>query len=163
MTNSKRKAASLFLVLALGVVCWACDPNRVYEHYHDIPKNQWFIDSVQTYTFTIEDPAIAYNVYYNVRNSISYPYYNLFVTYSLTDKQGKQLSSQLQELMLMDAKTGKPLGDGLGDIFDHQVISLSNYKFPAKGTYTFKIKQYMRKDPLPEIMSMGIRVEKVNP
>ncbi len=159
----KLKAANLFFILALGFVWWGCDPDRVYEQYHDIPENQWYIDSVQAYTFAIDDPAQAYNVYYNVRNSISYPYYNLFVTYYLTDDKGKQLSSQLQELMLMDSKTGKPLGDGVGDIFDHQVGLLTNYTFPAKGNYTIKIKQYMRKDPLPEIMSIGIRVEKAKP
>lgn len=160
VTKGKLKTVNLLFVLLLGFFGWACDPDRVYEQYNDIPDNQWYIDSVQTYAFTIEDPALAYNIYYNVRNSVSYPYYNLFVTYYLTDAKGKQLSSQLQELLLMDAKTGKPLGDGVGDIFDHQVILLTNYKFPQKGNYTLKIKQYMRKDPLPEIMSIGIRVEK---
>jgi gliding motility-associated lipoprotein GldH len=84
----------------------------------------------------------------------------LYVTYYLLDEQGKQLSARLQELILMDATTGKPLGDGLGDIFDHQIVSLQNYKFNKRGKYTFKIKQYMRQDPLPDIMSIGIRVEK---
>lgn len=154
------------LIQILGIVlfglCWACDTERVYEQYHDIPENQWFIDSVQTFTFTIEDPSISYNIYYNIRNSVSYPYYNLFVTYYLIDASGKQLSSKLQELILMDTQTGKPLGEGLGDIFDNRVISLTKFKFPQKGAYTFKIKQYMRKDPLPEVMSVGIRVEKAS-
>ncbi|MCU0354816.1 MAG: gliding motility lipoprotein GldH [Cytophagales bacterium] len=165
MTNKSRStkhrsigARSIAVLLCLA--CWACDPDRVYEQYHDIPKNQWYIDSVQRFTFEIADPAVPYNIHYNIRNAVSYPYYNLFVTYYLTDGAGKQLSSRLQELTLMDAQTGKPLGDGLGDIFDHQVISLPNYRFPAKGKYTFAIRQYMRKDPLPDIMSVGIRVEK---
>jgi len=158
----KKLVKNFLLIFGLGLFCWACDPDRVYEQYHDIPKNQWYIDSVQSFTFTIDDPKVPYNIYYNIRNSVSYPYYNLFVTYYLTDEKGRQLSSQLQELTLMDAKTGKPLGDGLGDIFDHQVISMANYTFPQKGTYTFRIKQYMRKDPLPEIMSVGIRVEKAH-
>ncbi len=150
----------LLILLSLAACCWACDPDRVYETYHDIPNNQWFIDSTQAFSFAITDASVPYNVYYNVRNSVAYPYYNLFVRHYLTDAQGKTLSSKEQELTLMDAKTGKPLGDGLGDIFDHQVVSLPGYKFPKAGTYTFRIKQYMRKDPLPEIMSVGIRVEK---
>lgn len=158
----QKKIAQFFCIILL-VCCWACDTNRVYEQYHDIPNNQWFIDSVQTFNFTIEDPTLSYNVYYNIRNSVSYPYFNLYVTYYLTDAKGKPLSSKLQELMLMDSQTGKPIGEGLGDIFDNQVISLSNFKFPQKGNYTFKVKQYMRKDPLPEVMSVGIRVEKANP
>ncbi len=151
----------ILFLLGILATCWACDKTRVYEQYHDIPNHQWYIDSVQTFSFTIEDTSVPYNIYYNVRNSVAYPYYNLFVTYYLLDPKKKQLQSNLQELLLMDSQTGKPLGDGLGDLFDHQVISISSYRFPVKGTYTFQIKQYMRKDPLPEIMSVGIRVEKV--
>ena len=61
----------------------------------------------------------------------------------------------------MDEKTGKPMGDGLGDLFDHKIIALKNYRFPRAGKYTFKVRQYMRQDPLPAILSMGVSVETV--
>lgn len=150
-----------FLYILVAVLfCAGCDPERVYEQNYTIEDNKWYIDTIPSFTFTIEDTTQAYTIYYNVRNAVSYPYYNLYVMYYLLDEQGNQLSARLQELILMDAKTGKPLGDGLGDIFDHQIIALKNYKFNKKGNYTFKIKQYMRQDPLPDIMSIGIRVEK---
>lgn len=60
----------------------------------------------------------------------------------------------------MDPKTGEPQGKGMGDIYDNQILSLSSVKFPQKGEYIFSIQQYMRQDPLPDIMSIGIRVEK---
>jgi len=60
----------------------------------------------------------------------------------------------------MDKTTGEPLGDGAGDIFDHQVLGLKNQVFPQNGTYTIKLQQYMRRDPLPGIMAVGVRVEK---
>ena len=138
----------------------ACDEKRLYEQNTDLAGNQWYIDTIPSFTFRIADASKPYNIYYNVRNAISYPYYNLFVTYYLQDSTGKQLSSRLQELLLADSKTGKPLGDGLGDIFDHQILSLKNYRFPKNGTYTFRVKQYMRQDPLPFVMSVGVRVEK---
>ena len=61
----------------------------------------------------------------------------------------------------MDEKTGKPMGDGLGDLFDHKIIALKNYRFSRAGKYTFKVRQYMRQDPLPAILSMGVSVETV--
>jgi len=137
-----------------------CDEQRVFEKNLDLAGNQWYIDTVPSFSFRIDDISIPYNIYYNVRNAVNYPYYNLYVTYYLQDSSGKQLSSALQNLVLADAKTGKPLGDGLGDIFDHQVLSLKEYRFPYAGTYTFRIRQYMRQDPLPLIMSVGVRVEK---
>lgn len=152
-----------FLYLfSLLIVCTACDPDRVYEDYYTLEDNRWYIDTIPSFTFTIEDTTVAYNIYYNVRNAVSYPYHNLYLTYYLLDEQGSQISGRLQDVTLFDAQTGKPLGDGLGDIFDHQILSIPSYKFKRKGKYTFKIKQYMRQDPLPDIMSIGIRVERAD-
>jgi gliding motility-associated lipoprotein GldH len=148
------------LCLASVLILIGCDEQRVFEKNVDLAGNQWYIDTVPSFSFRIDDVSIPYNIYYNVRNAVNYPYYNLYVTYYLQDSSGKQLSSALQNLLLADAKTGKPLGDGLGDIFDHQILSLKEYRFPYAGTYTFRIRQYMRQDPLPLIMSVGVRVEK---
>ena len=150
------------LFLALPCLLFACDEQRVYEKNVDLKDNLWYIDTIPSFTFRIEDASRPYNLYYNVRNAVSYPYYNLYVTYSLHDSTGKVLRSRLQQLQLADATTGKPLGDGLGDIYDHQILSGKNYRFPGKGAYTFRIKQYMRQDPLPAIMSVGVRVEKAD-
>ena len=35
-----------------------------------------------------------------------------------------------------------------------------DYQFNNPGLYQFRIKQYMRMDSLPEIMSVGLRVER---
>ncbi|MBC8112301.1 MAG: gliding motility lipoprotein GldH [Verrucomicrobia bacterium] len=136
----------------------ACDKTRVYEAYYDIPNGLWAIKNVQQFSFSIQDTTQKYTIYYNVRNDAAYGYHNLYVTYYLKDSQGKQLSSRLQELKILDSKTGKPLGSGLGDLFDHRVVCMSGVKFPKAGAYTFAVKQYMRQDPLPHILSVGMRV-----
>jgi gliding motility-associated lipoprotein GldH len=147
-------------VWLLLLLLTACDKNRVFEDYKNIPDHRWAIADTVKFEFEIGDSTQNYTLYYNVRNAVSYPNYNLFVKHTLTDTQGKVISARLQELMLMDATTGQPLGKGLGDIFDHQIISLPRQRFPHTGKYTFTIQQYMRQDPLPDIMSMGLRVEK---
>lgn len=148
-----------FFLTGLLFMLFACDEQRIYEKNIDLEGNQWYIDTIPSFSFRIDHPSRRYNIYYNIRNAVSYPYYNLYLTYYLQDSTSKQLSSHLQELTLADATTGNPLGDGAGDIFDHQIISLKNYKFERAGTYVFKVKQYMRQDPLPGIMSVGVRVE----
>jgi gliding motility-associated lipoprotein GldH len=151
----------ILLPLLLIITLFACDPARLYEKNQDLEGYQWYIDTIPAFKFAVKEANVPYNLYYNIRNASAYPYYNLYVTYYLSDSTGKVLTSRLQELTLMDPKTGKPLGDGMGDIFDHRIQALGNYRFPYPGTYTFKVKQYMRKDPLPGIMSVGLRVEKV--
>lgn len=141
----------------------SCHTNAVYKEYMDIDDGKWYIKNAPSFTFDIKDASVPYNIYYNLRNSLSYGYYNLYLTRYLRDSSGRELESRLDELILMDPKTGKPNGDGLGDIFDHKFLMKRNYRFPKPGTYTMQIRQYMRQDPLPNILSIGITVEKAGP
>ncbi|GAB3706317.1 hypothetical protein GCM10027592_39680 [Spirosoma flavus] len=146
--------------LMLLALVASCDSNAVYKEYTDIDEGKWFIKNAPSFTFQIDDASVPYNIYYNLRNSLSYGYYNLYLTRYLRDESGKELESRLDELILMDPKTGKPNGDGLGDLFDHKFLMKRNYRFPKPGKYTMQIRQYMRQDPLLNILSVGITVEK---
>jgi len=137
-----------------------CDTSRVYELNIDLEDNFWKQDHMPTFQIEIPDADQSYNVYYNIRNTISYPYYNLYLKHILEDSISNVISTNLDELILFDEKTGRPLGSGLGDIFEHQIPVLVNYQFSNKGKYTLKVQQFMRLDSLPHIMSVGIRVEK---
>lgn len=150
----------LALVVLMALLVAGCDTNAVYKEYTDIEGGKWYIKNTPSFTFDIKDASIPYNIYYNLRNSLSYGYYNLYLTRYLRDSTGKELESRLDELILMDPKTGKPNGDGIGDIFDHKFLMKRNYRFPKPGQYTMQLRQYMRQDPLLNILSVGITVEK---
>ncbi len=153
------RLTTLFL---MGWLMGCSDPNTVFKGYADIPDGRWFIKNTPTFSFRVIDATVPYNLFYNIRNAKSYAYYNLYLTRTLTDSTGKQLTSRLDELILMDEKTGKPLGNGLGDIFDHKILLQQDYRFPKPGLYRLTIKQYMRQDPLPDVLSVGLTVEKTN-
>ncbi len=141
----------------------ACNNNRVFEKDVDIPAMKWHKDSVLVFNFEIKDTLSRYNFHYNVRNTLSYPFYNMYVTYYLTDSLDRRLSSDLQTFDLLHPKTGKPYGDGLGDIYARSLLALKNVQFKKPGKFSFKLKHYMRLDLLPEVVSMGLRIEKVPP
>ncbi len=147
------------------LVLWllsGCDPNTVYKEYTDIEDGKWYIKNAPSFTFEIKDATVTYNIYYNLRNNLSYGYYNLYLARYLRDASGKEIESRLDELILLDPKTGKPNGDGVGALFDHKFLMKRNYRFPKAGQYTMQIRQYMRQDPLLNIQSVGITVEKAN-
>lgn len=146
-------------MLGLG----SCDSGSVYEENVDIQNKTWLAsDSVQ-FSFRIDEPDKKYDIFYNVRNTITYPYQNLYFTYSLRDLQGDSLRAGLMNIILFDPKTGKPHGNGLGDIFSHQYKILPEYQFPDTGVYTLHLKQAMRIDSLQEILSTGISVKEAVP
>ncbi|RNI30797.1 gliding motility lipoprotein GldH [Rufibacter immobilis] len=156
----RKRLHFFFCLFCLGALLTSCDGNRVFEENQDIPNNQWPVKLAPVFTFEITDTTQAYNVYFNVRNALHYPFYNLYLRHYLTGPDGQQLSSALHEMFLMDPKTGEPKGSGAGDIFDHQFRALKNVRFQQVGTYRLKLNQYMRQDPLPGIMAVGVRVEK---
>ncbi|WP_400193628.1 gliding motility lipoprotein GldH [Hymenobacter sp. B81] len=148
------------LWLALLLPLAACDPARVYETNTDLPDYSWSVQNKPAFEFQIEDTTQVYDVYFNVRNASAYGYYNLYAKHTLTDPQGRVRSQLLHHMILMDPKTGEPLGDGTGDIFDHQFLALPKQRFGTAGTYRIVLEQYMRQDVLPGIMAVGVRVAK---
>jgi gliding motility-associated lipoprotein GldH len=148
------------LMTCVGILCLACNPNKVYDQYVDLHENTWHVDSIPSFEFEIADHQQSYDIYYNVRYADFYPYYNVYVKYYLEDSAGNAVSSDLQELLLFDKKTGKPLGDGLGDIIDRQILVFDGHKFPMSGKYTMKVKQFMRTEELPGILSFGLRIDR---
>jgi len=151
-----------FSLILLSPWLFSCDENRIYEANMDIEKTDWNKRDTLVFDFKILDENQSYNLYYNLRYSNAYPFYNLFTKYYIYDSAGTVIKSPTvpEDMYLFDVKTGKPYGKGLGDIYDQRVSFIKDYKFPAKGDYKIKVLQYMRNDPLPGIISFGIRVEK---
>ena len=138
----------------------SCDTDTILKDNYDVPDAKWFISDSPTFTFDVTDINATYNVFYNVRNNRNYLYHNLYLTHYLTAPDGKIIHQHLDEIILFDQTTGKPSGDGLGDIYDHKVLAFKDFKFTQKGKYKIKISQYMRQNPLLDVVSAGFSIEK---
>jgi gliding motility-associated lipoprotein GldH len=149
------------LFLAGAMLFSACDDSRVYEKNQDFEHRAWIVSQQPEFEFEINDTVQRYNIYCNIRNSVSYPYSRLFLTYYLEDSTGKVFQKKLIDHLLFDPKTGEPHGtSGLGDIFDHRAPVLQNHRFPYPGKHKIKLEQFMRQDSLSGILAVGVRIEK---
>ncbi|WP_026629444.1 gliding motility lipoprotein GldH [Dyadobacter alkalitolerans] len=148
-------------IFTLCLTLSGCDENVVYKAHEDIDDGLWYIKNKPTFKVEITDTTATYNLYYLLRNTLQYPYYNMYLTRNFTGPDQKVISNTLEEVYLSNETTGKPYGHGLGDLFDHKIPFLKNYKFQKSGIYTFTLTQSMRQNPLPFVMSVGISVEKV--
>ena len=130
----------------------------VFENNIDIPDYAWDVKNKLSFDVDIEDTVAPHNLYVNVRHASQYPSANLFIFITIKFPNGK-LAKDTLECLLAD-ETGKWKGDGMGDIWDDQILWRPNVKFPAKGKYTFEYEQAMRMEQVPFVMDIGLRVEK---
>ena len=150
----------IFIAIFSFFLLISCDTNTILKDNYDIPDAKWFIKDSPSFTFDVTDTGATYNVFYNVRNNRNYLYHNLYLTHYLTAPNGKIIHQHLDEIMLFDKITGVPTGNGLGDIYDHKALAFKEFKFPMKGKYKIKISQYMRQNPLLDVVSAGFAIEK---
>jgi len=147
-----------FILLAL--VIFACDQSRVFEENVEFKHRFWAVGDEPAFEFVVADSAQAFNLYYNVRNSVDYPWDRIFVTWSLYDSTGSELAKKLVYNDLFDP-AGRPYGEsGIGDLYDHQFLLASDYRFSHAGKYTIKLVQFSRQDTLHGVLAVGVRVER---
>lgn len=150
--------------IALFTLVVSCDSERMYEKNFDFDSRFWLPSEQPDFEFVIRDSIETYNLYCNIRNSVSYPYSRLFINAYLQDSAGGVLQKKLTEVLLFDPQTGKPFGEsGIGDIYDQRVPVLTDFIFPYQGKYKMKFEHYMRVDSLQGILAVGLRVEKYRP
>lgn len=151
------KASHTIIVLFLFILA-ACDRNVVFEKNTVIPDNRWEMNNIVKLEADIKDTITPNNIYINVRNAGGYQFSNLYLFLNTTTPKGEE-SLDTIELTLADEK-GRWLGDGSGDIWDNRILLKRKFRFPKAGMYHFELQQAMRINPLPQIMDVGMRIEK---
>lgn len=123
-----------------------------------IPDYRWDMNNIVSLDVEIKDTVNPQNIYINVRNASNYQYSNLFV-FLITKAPKGEIARDTIELTLADER-GKWLGIGMGDIWDNRILFKRNFRFPESGIWHFELQQAMRVNPLPQIMDVGMRIEK---
>ena len=151
------------IVIAFIISCTfaGCLPAPWYQKEDAIPQNAWAYNFKPTFTFDITDSAITYQPYFIIRHTQAYPYSNLWILVHIQTPHDTVTKNARINIPLAETD-GKWLGRGMGEIFEQRLkISFGDsIKFNRKGTYKISMEQNMRINPLPEIMNVGLRMEK---
>ncbi len=152
---------SMFILVIVPALIFSSCTSAQYEKQYDLPDMTWHQDSIYSFEFEVKDVSVPYNINYHLRNTLAYPNHNLYMQYFLEDENHVKIGSQVQEVQLMEKRTGRPYGKGFTGNYQNKFLAIS-YKFPKEGKYYFKIRQYMRKEKIEGIVSLGISVEKLS-
>ena len=150
----------LILLISLSWCLSACSETEVFEKNKSIPKYKWQYDLQPVFEFTIRDTSTLYNLFVVLRHTDAYGYNNIWLNIG-TQFPGDSIRYQRFDLQLGNDATGWE-GTGMDDIWEvRKPITRGPTKFNKTGIYKFSVAQIMRENPLPGIMSVGIRVERV--
>lgn len=149
------------ITFLLAVIFSACTTIGAYENNVAIPEHQWSSSFKPELNFDITDTAAFYNVFIVVRHMNAYEFNNLWIELQ-RNNGANSLPPQRLNLTLADNEGWN--GSGMDDIFEHRlpITPEGGIKLKA-GNHRFRIGHIMRKDPLPYIMNIGVRIEKVTP
>jgi gliding motility-associated lipoprotein GldH len=153
---------SLGVISLLGLLLFACsDSNVLLDETTSFEEDLgWVQKQPIQFALTVEDTLSSYAMYVIVRQNNAYPFYNLYFSPSIIDGKGKTIQKGLAETILYDPVSGKPKGDGFGDIYEKKFLIYADLKFPHAGKYQIQLEQAMRVDTLAGMVSMGLLLEK---
>ena len=154
--------ARLMLCVACCVFIVSCRQIDVFEKNTVIPNYEWNSNFMVAGSFMIRDTVSAYNIYLVLRHTDAYQYNNIWLNIGL-QPPGDSLYTQKVDLKLGDDATGWE-GTGMNDIWElRKLLNGEPKRFKKAGNYQYNISQIMRDDPLMNVMSAGLRIEKKNP
>lgn len=149
-------AACIGILLFLS----ACGNLNNFEKNVAMPGNAWPADFIPEISVQITDTTSAYDMYLVLRHTNAYRWNNLWINFYIQHPgQNSEFKTQRLDITLATDDKGW-LGSGMDDIFEQRQLIFQDFKFPDTGTYTFKIEQIMREDPLQEVLNAGIRLQK---
>ncbi len=159
MFSGKNKNYFFLLISTCLLFLLSCRQIDVFEKNTTIPHYKWDYKYKAEGTFTITDTVAAYNIYIVLRHTDAYKYNNIWMNVGL-QAPGDTMYFQKVNLSLATESNGWD-GTGMNDIWEvRKLINGEPRRFIKNGQYKFSISQIMRDNPLPNIMSVGLRVDK---
>ncbi|HVB03321.1 MAG TPA: gliding motility lipoprotein GldH [Chitinophagaceae bacterium] len=138
--------------------CSKLDSLRVFEQNTPIPEYAWRYRFRPSFQVAITDTLSYYTFYVTIRHTDAYPYSNIWLLITSRYPGEKDTTSRV-ELPLADPD-GRWMGSGMDDIFSQRVLIRQHAILSKPGNYTFTFQQDMRQNPLPHVLSVGLRIEK---
>ncbi|TCK83181.1 gliding motility lipoprotein GldH [Albibacterium bauzanense] len=150
---------SLLIILFFGLA--ACSDNALIDQNIPIKNKAWLYEQKPLFPVHITNKDTPYHLYLNLRNSIDYPFSNIFILIHQQNPDKTRITYRV-EVKLANPE-GLWKGKSAGSLISQQVRFLKDYHFTDTGKYTFQFEQNMRVNGLKGISDIGLRIEPATP
>lgn len=148
------------LAMAAIVLLSACRQIDLHESHATFKNFEWYENAPATGKFRITDTTAAYRLFVVLRHQDAYPFNNIWLNMGI-NAPGDTARLQRIEVPLGSDATGW-YGAGMGNIWETRYeLTTGPQRFRKPGVYQYRLGHIMRVNPLPHVMSVGLRVEKL--
>lgn len=145
-------------ILLVVILFSACNNNVVYDENKEVNQRGWKTTDKLYYEVDITDTIKSYKLAINIRNTIEYPYSNIYFYMNTILPNGKVTKCDTIECYLA-YPDGTWKGKGNSKIRDNRFWIAKNIKFEQKGKYTFELRQATIDSTLKGICDVGLHLE----
>ena len=153
---SRKFIISFFLTAFL--VLTACSPDKIYEKHTRLDNLSWNRFREFVFEVAVEDLSAGYDFYIAIRHHTDIPYEELSINFAFRTPDGEYRSRDY-DIRIKD-RDGNLLGDGLGELWDLEVLLRKGFRFKAKGICRFEISNRMSRTETVGILEVGLIVRK---
>ena len=144
---------SIFILIFISLSC----SMPKYSNYYSFKDQIWHQDSSIVFNYNnLSYTNLKFEI--SISYSNSYPFQNLFASYSLLDSEKNIINSKMIELQLFDKKNGIPLGSGIYNNFVVDSIFLQTDQLIENEKYQLLVKHSMRENYLNGVIRLGISI-----
>ena len=148
-------------ILLVVILFSACNNNVVYDENKEVNQRAWKTTDKLYYEVDITDTIKSYKLAINIRNTIEYPYSNIYFYMNTILPNGKVTKCDTIECYLA-YPDGTWKGKGNSKIRDNRFWIAKNVKFEQKGKYTFEVRQATIDSTRKGICDVGLHLEYQN-
>jgi gliding motility-associated lipoprotein GldH len=165
--NPKRIFGYLVAFILACTFMSSCSQPQItaYQKQVGIPAAKWSYNFQPEFSFDISDTSAQYRVFLIFRYDAAFEYSNIWLRLKMKAPGDStyNLGNRIETVLI--AHDGSRLGNDVGGIYEYkvQLDPKTDYQpFTKAGSYTIKLEQIMRKNPLVGLINVGIRVERFN-
>ncbi len=167
MLLQKNIISACIAIALAGLIATGCGKpaETAYQKQVPVPAAKWAYSFQPEFTFDIPDTSSNYKVFLVFRYDAAFEFSNIWIRSRIKQpgdtayQEGKRIETVLL------AADGTRLGNNLGGVYEYkvQLKAGQDYEpFKKAGTYSIKLEQIMRKNPLTGLLNIGLRIERYN-
>lgn len=142
--------------ITIFIFCTGCGGDYIFKKDLKIKNGKWYYENKLDFDFIIEDTLKKYDLFLDVHHAGNYGFQNLYVQFHTTYPSGEKKTQTVS--LELASKSGIWNGECSGNECNVEIPLQVNASFNEPGKHIISIEQYMRKNPLPGIKEMVLKI-----